>query len=438
MSSEHRHSAAQDLTADTAGWSTATPRVEIEPKFTVVPHGGPEQSPALVVAANGDPLACGCWRRSLEHVKSGRRYRIEVAFQAQDIEEPGHHVWAMLTHEQNGRERHYAHLEHVGHRGGWERFARTFEPASNIEGMALCLYLAWTAQGEVVWADAWLTDITDEPAEVPRLARLAAVSGNPDRPSCLTDCLDFYCEKIDEVGKRGVDLVCLPEIINAAGLSGSPADRAETIPGPSYERLADSARAHRTHVAASLYERDGDAIYNTGLLIDRAGGIVGKYRKTHLPFGEGFPDGVAPGHDYPVFDTDLGRVGIMICYDTHFPEVARILSLRGAEIILNSNMGDGREGGILWEPVIRTRAIDNQVHVVAAINGGRSCIISPLGEVLAMTDRTRGSIAYATCDIGVTLRDSTTRVIRRRYDRGRRTDTYGVLTEHVWESVRNP
>lgn len=425
-----------DLLADIQAWATSAPRSEIEPKFEVTPRGGPEQGVALTVAANGNPLACGCWRRPLGEVAPDRRYRVEVAFQTLGIDVPGHHVWAMLTHQQNGADRHYAHLEQVGSRDGWERFARTIEPVDGIEGMALCLYLAWTAEGRVAWADGWLTDVTDEPVDGPRVARLAAVSGNPDRLSCLTDCLDFYCEKIDEVGSRGVDLVCLPEIINAAGRPGSTADHAETIPGPSYERLADSARVQNTYVAASLYEREGDAIYNTGLLIDREGGIIGKYRKTHLPFGEGFPGGVAPGHEYPVFDTDLGCVGIMICYDTHFPEVARILSLRGAEIILNPNMGDGREGGILWEPVIRTRAIDNQVHVVAAINGGRSCIISPLGEVLAMTDRTRGSIAYATCNIGVTLHDSTTRVVRRRYDRGRRTDTYRVLTEHAWESQR--
>jgi len=148
--------------------------------------------------------------------------------------------------------------------------------------------------------------------------------------------------------------------------------------------------------------------------------------------------GTLPGDTYPVFATDFGRLGFMICYDTHYPEVSRILALHGADLILNPNMGDGREGGILWETVIRTRAIDNQVHVAAAVNGGRSCVISPKGEVLSMTDRTNGSIAYAECELDASVCDHTGRPIRKRYERVRRADTYATLVRDVFLSGRAP
>ena len=126
-------------------------------------------------------------------------------------------------------------------------------------------------------------------------------------------------------------------------------------------------------------------------------------------------------------------LGYMICYDAHYPEVPRILGLKGAEIILFSNMGDNREGGVLWESVLRTRAVDNQVHIVAAVNSGRSCIVSPKGEVLAMTDKTAGSVAQAACDLNTSMSDFSKRPIYRRYDQLRRADVFEDLVRDLWD-----
>jgi predicted amidohydrolase len=78
---------------------------------------------------------------------------------------------------------------------------------------------------------------------------------------------------------------------------------------------------------------------------DRSGNIVGKYRRTHPTVAEMVLKGVTPGDDYPVLETDFGRIGYQICYDNHFPEVARILSFKGAQIVLHPNMADNREQG---------------------------------------------------------------------------------------------
>ena len=424
-------STSVDLLGDPSLWAPWSPRSEIAPLFAQE-ASGPGGGPSLVVAATGSPLACGCWRRGLPRVVPGRRYRIEAAFLTDGVDRPAQHVWPMVTHCTGRQERAYELLDHCGERDGWLRMASEIEPDEDVQGLALCLYFAWSTLGRVRFADVRMADVTDE-AKPDRRVRLAAVSGNPERPQSSADSAAFYCERIDDVGPRGVDLVCLPELINCAGVPGRTQDLAEPIPGPTSERLASKAREYGTYVAASLAERDGAAVYNTGLLLDRAGEVVGKYHKTHLPMGEGFPDGTAPGQDYPVFDADFGRIGYMICWDTHFPEVARMLAIQGAEVIVNSNMGDGREGRTLWEPVIRTRAIDNQVHIAAAVNSGQSCIVSPRGELLAMTDRSRGAIAYAAADLSITVRNYTGRQIRRRYDHMRRADTYGLLTREILE-----
>jgi formamidase len=267
------------------------------------------------------------------------------------------------------------------------------------------------------------------------MVKLAAISGNPKKPKAPVDCLDFYTDRLDTLAGERVDLVCLPELINSTGLEGDSAGWAEPIPGPTSERLAEKARDYGMYVAASLLEQQGDGVYNTGLLIDRTGGILGKYRKTHVTLAEGLLRGTAPGDVYPVFQMDFGSVGYMICYDGHYPEVPRTLGLQGAEVILHSNMGDGREGGRLWESVVRTRAVDNQVHLVAALNRGKTCIVSPNGEFLAEGDGTPGAVVVANCDLNASMCDFSKRPIHRRYDQLRRADTFGELTRHLWDSV---
>jgi predicted amidohydrolase len=186
-------------------------------------------------------------------------------------------------------------------------------------------------------------------------------------------------------------------------------------------------------VAASLIERDGHAIYNTGVLIGRSGEIIGKYHKTHPTISECLLGNITPGRDLPVFDTEIGRVGYMICFDNHYPEVAHILALKGAQIIVFSNMSDGREGGELWEPYIRTRALDGGVHIVAAVNGKGTCIVSPRGEIVAKAASKPGAITRAECDLGISVRNYSKREIGKRYFMLRRFDLFEPLTKPYWD-----
>jgi predicted amidohydrolase len=131
------------------------------------------------------------------------------------------------------------------------------------------------------------------------------------------------------------------------------------------------------YVCAGNIERRGSHLFNTAVLFDRRGRLVGQYDKTHLTIGE-LQDGFSCGSEYPVFDLDFGRVGIHICYDEWFPEVARLYAHRGAEVLFLPVAG-GKP--ITW----RTRALDNGMHFVSASITPPSMIIESSGVILAQT-----------------------------------------------------
>ncbi|MEA2736315.1 MAG: hypothetical protein QOE14_2766, partial [Humisphaera sp.] len=156
---------------------------------------------------------------------------------------------------------------------------------------------------------------------------------------------------------------------------------------PSTEFLGKLAAKHKTYIVAGLLERDGKAAYNTSVLIDRDGKLAGKYRKICLPRSE-YDGGLAPGNEYPVFDTDFGKVGMMICWDVAYPEIARELTARGAEIILMPIWGGN-------ETLCRARAIENQVPLVISSYDLRSAIYDQSGEAKAIAKDTSSCVVYA-------------------------------------------
>jgi predicted amidohydrolase len=139
--------------------------------------------------------------------------------------------------------------------------------------------------------------------------------------------------------------------------------------------LGALARKLGAYVVAGLYERAGKVVYNTAVLIDRRGQLVGAYRKTHLPREE-WERGITPGDRYPVFETDFGKLGILICWDLQFPEAARALGLQGAEVICLPIWGGS-------EVLARARTIENCLFLVSATYDMRSFIVDPAGRVLA-------------------------------------------------------
>ncbi|MGC8641344.1 MAG: carbon-nitrogen hydrolase family protein [Isosphaeraceae bacterium] len=237
---------------------------------------------------------------------------------------------------------------------GWTTVAGTYHAPLRATRAVIELHLQWAPDGRVEWSEVRLTKAA---APVPRKARLAAVHYKPTGRSVRQnreECVPY----IAEAAKQGADLVVLGETISSVGVNKKPHDVAEPVPGPTTEFFGQLSRQHHLYIVLSLYERDRHLAYNTAVLLGPDGNLIGKYRKVCLPHGE-VESGVAPGRDYPVFTTRFGKLGLMVCYDGFFPEVARELTNRGAEVIAWPVYG--------CNPLLaQARACENHVFLVSS------------------------------------------------------------------------
>jgi|TARA_B100000959_G_scaffold7705_2_gene7800 predicted amidohydrolase len=248
---------------------------------------------------------------------------------------------------------------------------------------------------------------------------------------------------LDLAGRRGSELVVLPEIWTGAGLSTEEAylDLAEPIPGPTTDLLAQKARKYGMYIVGSMYEREGNQHYNSSPLITPEGEIMGKYWKTHLFDAPNRPDikggiresdHVEAGTELPVFQTNPAKVGVSVCSDLRFPEVYRELALKGAEVIVCASAFLSPRFDH-WEFFLRARATENQCWVVASGQYGvepqsgiafvgRSMVVDPWGTVVATASDEEGVI---TTDIDLNFAEE----IKRRYPLmdQRRPDMYGHI-----------
>jgi predicted amidohydrolase len=288
------------------------------------------------------------------------------------------------------------------------------------------LEVKWPGKGAVLWKQVSV-QATADPG--PRKVKIGTVYLRP-RQSTPQKNLKLWCEQIDAAGKLGLDIVCLGETITRVGTDASLQDVAEPIPGPATEVLAEAAKRNKMWVVAGLTERVGDVVYNTAVLLDRQGRVAGKYRKTHLPREE-WKEGVRPGREYPVFDTDFGRVAIQICYDWFFPEPAAIFALKGAEIILAPTWGNtlpDHDGMADGETTFRVRARDNGVYMVPSVYDGSSLVIDPMGRILA-SNAGRSGIFWAQVDLNKRECLDWVGYWRSIGPRDRMPDTYGSLVD---------
>jgi len=214
------------------------------------------------------------------------------------------------------------------------------------------------------------------------LSRFAVAGLQLDLPRA--DNLDRFDREIDSVRKRypWVQMVVIGEL----GVFGPDPARAQPLPGPAEARFcAAAARNGLWLIPGSLFERQGDVIYNTAPVIDPTGRVIARYRKM-FPF---FPyeKGVTPGSEFVVFDVPgVARVGVSICYDMWFPETTRTLAWLGAEVILHPTMTNTIDRDVELS-MARANATMNQcwfvdINVAGDLGYGRSGIYGPGGEIV--------------------------------------------------------
>ena len=242
---------------------------------------------------------------------------------------------------------------------------------------------------------------------------------------------------------RGARLICLPEYLNTASLApdqaGEWASRAQYLA----DMLGELAASRGAWIAVSLLVQEQDGRANATFIFG-PDGLVGRYDKVHLTRTERELWRLRPGSDYPVFDLPFARVGVMTCYDICFPEVARILALRGANLILFPALQRSYSEREL-ELQVKARAYDNFVWILRSSYGtprdepwrpgvpvGKTCIAAPDGTLAADLGRFVG-VALAEANpsaqlVGPISHGGPVEPLREARLADRRPDTYGLLT----------
>lgn len=236
---------------------------------------------------------------------------------------------------------------------------------------------------------------------------------------------------------KDLRLIVMPELATTGYEAGAKFFELAEDPeqGSSVKRLSSLCRKHKVHLAYGFAERDRtrrDILYNSVCLLGEEGQTIGVYRKVHLFAGE--KNWFRPGCSYPLFDTPLGKVGIIVCWDTAFPEPARIYAVNGADLLVVATNYE-KPYAEDWDLMTAARAFDNTLHLVAANRFGRdkeydffghSRILDPLGRVIAKLDEEVEGVITGEIDTDRTIK------LRQEYYtfmKDRRPDTYATLVE---------
>jgi predicted amidohydrolase len=373
--------------AATDGWKPYAVREEIAPRsFTERDAQG---GLVLGLAGRRDDAVDGRWIREVP-VVPGKTYAFRASWRARNVASPARSVLARLVFlDAAGEPMRPMEYPLVGPAGtdGWTPVAGVYRAPEKAARVRLELHLRWTANGEVRFRGAEFAEAT---APGPRRVTLATVFHRPQGTKTPAESRERFVRFVEEAAAKGADIVCLPEGITLVGNGLKYADAAEPVPGPSTEFLGALAKRLKVWLVAGIYEGTGNRIYNTAVLVGRDGSLAGRYRKMALP-DEEIEGGITPGSDTPVFDTDFGRVGMMICWDSSYPEVAAALARRGAEVIFLPIWG-----GV--EELVQARAIENQAYVVASGYDFRSGIFDRNGKRIADA-KGDPDVAVATVDL---------------------------------------
>jgi N-carbamoylputrescine amidase len=271
-------------------------------------------------------------------------------------------------------------------------------------------------------------------------------SGAADPVEIAAAMTEKHMAMIEDAAKCGVQVLCMQELFNGPYFCAEQTMRwyaiTEKIPGgETIGLMCETAKRLGIVMVVPIYEEDLPGVYyNTAAVIDADGSYLGKYRKNHIPhcapgFWEKFY--FRPGNlGYPVFETAVGKIGVYICYDRHFPEGARALGLNGAEIVFNPSATVAGLSEYLWKLEQPAHAVANQFFI-GAINRvgleepwaigefyGQSYFCDPRGEMLEVASRDKDELVVADLDMD--------RIVEVRntwqFFRDRRPETYDTLT----------
>jgi predicted amidohydrolase len=274
-------------------------------------------------------------------------------------------------------------------------------------------------------------------------------------PAKVHPQMDAHFNKLlglfSQAGQMGADLVCGPEDMQHIGSYGLYIDvkdpetgkilfnsMAVPVPGPLTNQLAAIAKKYNMYIVAPIYEADGDKVFNTAVIFDRQGNIIGKHRKTVLPILETWL--VSTGDEYEVYRTDFGNIAVATCWEIFYPEISTIYALKGADIIFNPTMAPDNQPGKSLDtaPMFITRAKDNGVYIAPVVLGtDGNGILDFNGTVVAEAIGKEDKVIMAEIDFSKDRTSDSkwwetingTNNTKAMHYKSRRPETYKLLTD---------
>ena len=335
-------------------WFMVAPNLVLAPTFKLVKGNNGEK---LLMAQGNGRKECFGYVRQKFTLPENKTFLMRVVFRVEGIEDVNRNLVHGIFGDFNNGIFEY-HRE-----GKWIVGEHKFPgKGKNCEAR---LYFRFSPKGKVWWREISITECDPIP---PRLVKIAVSQGARDRKG--------WESFLDSAGKKGCDVALMGEFFMPGDIDGVEAKilSADVKPpainemnGPAIQMMSAKAKQWNMYVSGSIFLRHDreDVIYNSAPLYDRKGELVGIYDKVNL-YDPELDYGTSPGESVPVFKTDFGNVGIMTCYDSWHPAVAKLLALKGAEIILFPSAG-------YYVQLMYARSADNGVVVAA------SSANSPLG-----------------------------------------------------------
>ena len=400
--------------ADAEGWKTAAPRDEIKPEFRFNPKGGPDGRGGWIIRSDKREGLHGFWTRTIP-VTGGKFYRFRAFRKSDNLTAPRRSAPVRLlwqnaegspVHTQEPVASKYlrtwttptrAEAEHPidgpTDARGWTEVSAVYQAPRDAVQAQVELHLQWEPSSSVEWGAISLTETAPPTGRKVRLATVhfKPTGGNTPEGNCR-----LFEPLIEDAARQKADLVVLPETLTYYGIGKKFEEVAEPIPGPSTDYFGTLAKRHNLYIVAGLVERDKHLLYNVAVLLGPDGKVQGKYRKVCLPRSE-ISAGLQPGNEYPVFETRFGKLGMMVCYDGFFPEVARELTNRGAEVIAWPVWGCNPELAI-------ARAVENHVYLVSSTyedissNWMKTAVYNHEGDTIALATQW-GTVVVAEVDL---------------------------------------
>ncbi len=338
------------------------------------------KSDALCISIDKGTFQYGKWICE-KKVIANKTYYFSIDYTCVDTFDENMSVSAILTWKKTQGEtqellmRNYA--DEICEDKNFKTLHTTILAPKDADTLYIELALKW--QGKVEFKNPVLKIVDDVKPQYIKIATCYIKPENEEQKN-----LSKILSTLDNAAKQNPDIICFAETLFCRNCNLPLNNSADFIPGKYTKIMCDKAREHNVFVFFSMHEKDDLYFYNTAVLIDNKGKIIGKYRKTHLALIE-CEKGIVPGNEYPVFDTALGKIGMLICWDSYFTQPISELRKKGAQIVLVSTAGD-----IGYRSV--ARAMDNGLYlVISGVNFPNekglkaSRIIGPQGDILAQT-----------------------------------------------------